>query len=157
MCWRDDARVISRLLTRHCGATPWRQVFQLGLIYLRVQLQLIRDPIISKRDVASNPYSLLSTLRVATKLQTSLPLWHPSRLFGIRQHTRTAIQIELTTKRGWFSDYDYVWLCFLTLSFKLSPVNVQHVVHLHFTASIQSFLLSWLRQVDCSYSPCSLA
>ena len=53
----------------------------------------------------------------APSIQTEQPGPRPS--LRIRQRL-TAIRTKLTTKRGWFGDYDYAWLCLPTLPFSVS-------------------------------------
>ncbi|KAH8092489.1 permease family-domain-containing protein [Cristinia sonorae] len=41
---------------------------------------------------------------------------HPSRVFSVQSLTSRVIT-KLTTRHGWFGDYDYAWLCLPTLPF----------------------------------------
>ncbi|KAG8219063.1 permease family-domain-containing protein [Butyriboletus roseoflavus] len=46
---------------------------------------------------------------------------HPTRSrFDIRHHARI-VQRKLTTRKGWFGDYDYAWLCSPVLPFSIGP------------------------------------
>ena len=42
----------------------------------------------------------------------------PRSRFDVRHHVRVA-QRKLTTRRGWFGDYDYAWLCSPVLPFSI--------------------------------------